>query len=154
MASKDAPLTQPGNVTSPDLVGEFYKAYEEHSKVLRTWLVAYGIGAPVLFLTNDTLAARLAESGSSASVGALFLLGVAAQVGLAAVNKTMMWACYYSERNPSVQERWWSKAAYWLGKFFLIDLMIDVVTLALFGSATWILFGLLTATDPTAFSTK
>ena len=127
------------------------KAYEEHSKVLRTWLVAYGIGAPVLFLTNDSLAEKLAESGMSAGVSARFLLGVAAQVGLAALNKTVMWVCYYAERTPPpppVQEYWWAKTAYWIGKSFLIDLVVDVGTLVLFGSATWILFGLVTSGAP------
>ena len=37
---------------------EYLNAYAEHSKTLRTWLVAYGIGAPVLLdgsqpLTDD-----------------------------------------------------------------------------------------------------
>lgn len=34
----------------------YFQAYAEYSKVLRTWLVAYGIGAPVLLLTNEPLA--------------------------------------------------------------------------------------------------
>ncbi len=33
----------------------YYKVYEEYSKTLRTWFVAYGIGAPVLVLNNDEL---------------------------------------------------------------------------------------------------
>ena len=42
-----------------DEIEELYKAYEEHAKTLRTWLVAYGIGAPVVFLTNEQLSKRL-----------------------------------------------------------------------------------------------
>jgi len=42
---------------------EYFKAYEEYSKVLRTWFVAYGIGGPVLLLTNETLAKAIKASG-------------------------------------------------------------------------------------------
>ncbi len=87
-AAKDRALT---DLQAPNLSTDYYKAYEEHSKVLRTWLVAYGIGAPVLFLTNETLAAKLAGSAVAGRVAALFLVGVAAQVLLAAFNKTVMW---------------------------------------------------------------
>ena len=41
--------TQPGSpyqAPETDRAAEFYKAYEEHSKVLRAWLVAYGVDAP------------------------------------------------------------------------------------------------------------
>ena len=34
----------------------YFRAYEEYSKLIRTWLVAYGVGAPVLLFTNDRLA--------------------------------------------------------------------------------------------------
>jgi hypothetical protein len=44
----------------------FYKVYEEHAKALRTWLVAYGVGGPVLFLTNPIAQERLAKSGQPA----------------------------------------------------------------------------------------
>ncbi len=43
---------------------EYLEAYAEHSKVIRTWFVAYGIGAPVLLLTNEALARTLKASGS------------------------------------------------------------------------------------------
>ena len=89
----DTPI-QPGSpsqIPAHDLAAEFYKAYEEHSKVLRTWLVAYGVGAPVLFLTNDSLAAKLGASAESGEIGGLFLGGVAFQVFLAVLNKTVMW---------------------------------------------------------------
>jgi hypothetical protein len=78
----------------------FYKAYEEHSKTLRTWLVAYGIGAPVLFLTNDSLAGKLASSPQAGLIGVVFLIGTLLQVLLAALNKGVMWACYYAAAVP------------------------------------------------------
>ena len=48
--------------TSRDDAEDHYQSYAEHNRILRTWLVAYGIGAPVLILSNDTLWARLASA--------------------------------------------------------------------------------------------
>jgi uncharacterized protein YaaQ len=129
-----------------DLGAEFYEAYEEHSKVLRTWLVAYGIGAPVVLLTNETAATKLVMSGGFGAAGTLFLVGVAAQVSLAALNKTVMWACYFAERHPEVKTHKRFRAAYWISEQFLIDFVVDVVTMALFAWATWMLFGVLVPT--------
>ena len=145
MTSPQMPPTDSPTRTPPDLAAEYYKAYEEHSKVLRTWLVAYGIGAPVLFLTNEDLAERLAASDLSSVVGRLFLFGVAAQVLLATLNKTVMWIGYRAEGTPTLRGRGWVKVARWLGDCFAIDFVVDVGTLILFGWATWMLFGLLTS---------
>ena len=81
---------------------EYFKAYEEYSKVLRTWFVAYGIGGPVLLLTNQTLAKAIKASGQGKSLAALFLAGVALQVVLAALNKFSMWgSTSANSRRPS-----------------------------------------------------
>ena len=106
--------------------------------------MAYGIGAPVLFLTNDGLAEVLAVSTRSNVISGLFLGGVAAQVGLAALNKTVMWACYFAERHPKVRSKRRFRAAAWLADLFLIDLAVDLGTLVSFACATWILFGVVT----------
>src|SRR5713101_4478781 len=74
----------------------FYKAYEEHSRTLRAWLVAYGIGGPVLMLTNDHISLTLSGSGHARTIAILFLGGVVLQVLLTAVNKTAMWICYFT----------------------------------------------------------
>ncbi len=70
---------------------EYFAAYEEYSKVLRTWFVAYGIGGPVLLLTNEALAKAIKTSGQGRGLAALFLIGVGLQVVLAAMNKFSMW---------------------------------------------------------------
>lgn len=78
----------------------YFKVYEEYAKTLRTWLVAYGVGAPVLFVTNKDVADKLAASHAASAIAELFLSGVALQIFLAIVNKTVMWANYWSELNP------------------------------------------------------
>lgn len=76
---------------------EYFKAYGEYSKVLRTWFVAYGIGGPVLLLTNETLATSIKTSGQGKALAGLFLSGVGLQVVLAALNKFSMWGIYFGE---------------------------------------------------------
>lgn len=72
-----------------------YKVYEEHMKTLRAWFVAYGVGGPVLFVTQKDFAATLADSGLSQMVGVLFLVGVLLQALVALFNKWVNWGLYY-----------------------------------------------------------
>lgn len=128
------------NPTSEE--SEYFTVYEEHSKVLRTWLVAYGIGAPALFLTNERIAGLISAAGVGRRMAGLFLLGVALQVLLAALNKTVMWACYYAEGSPNDQEKRRFRLAYWISEQFWIDFLVDIVSLIGFGYATWLAFNI------------
>jgi hypothetical protein len=122
---------------------EFYKPYEEHAKALRTWLVAYGVGAPVLLLTNEHLSKTFAAAADSRWVALAFLGGGALQVLLAALNKTLMWACYFGAKHPEYADsKLRFKVAYWISEQFWIDLIVDAASLTLFGWATWTAFGI------------
>ena len=117
-----------------------YKVYEEHMKTLRAWFVAYGVGGPVLFVTQKDFAASLIDSGQSKLVGTLFLLGVLLQALVALLNKWVNWGLYYfdgdatedeTDKPPKLQsfcEDVSSKV--W------IDIIADVLTLLLFSIAT------------------
>lgn len=116
-----------------------YKAYEEYSKTLRTWLVAYGIGAPVLLLNSDQLRVLILKSGQARIIGIMFLAGVGIQVALAAVNKAIMWYCYHDAecRNattPSAGENasWLDGFMWWLGSQIWIDFLADLSSGILF----------------------
>ncbi len=116
---------------------EYFKAYEEYSKVLRTWFVAYGIGGPVLLLTNEALAKAVKISGQGKSLAALFLIAVALQVVLAALNKFSMWGIYFGEFKQAFKSTLRYRICQWFSDAFWIDLLIDVLTLSLFAIATW-----------------
>lgn len=118
----------------------FFKAYEEHSKVLRTWLVAYGIGAPVVFLTNDTVSDLFLDSPNSQCIAGSFLVGVALQVILAAINKHTMWILYYGETEEAFQKSCWYKIANWISDRILIDFLVDLLSFILFAYATWLMY--------------
>lgn len=126
---------------------EYLEAYAEYSKVLRTWFVAYGIGAPVLLLTNDVLSKALRASGCARFVAGSFLAGVLLQVVVASFNKASMWALYYGETQPSFKVSRWYRAGYWFSEAFWIDLTVDLLTMMLFGLATWTAFDVLVITS-------
>lgn len=116
---------------------EYLKAYGEFSKALRTWLVAYGIGAPVLLVTNEIASKALKASGHGKSIAIFFLIGVALQILLAAMNKAAMWGLYYGEENASFKGNRSYKVAYWFSEHLSIDLLVDAATLVVFAIATW-----------------
>jgi hypothetical protein len=121
---------------APESSQSLYEAYADYSRTLRTWLVAYGVGGPVLLLSNEHVTKAIATSGAAGLITKLFLGGVAAQVTLAALNKAAMWGCYYGALWRSFQDRRRYKACVWFSEQFWIDFTIDVVTMALFGGAT------------------
>jgi hypothetical protein len=112
----------------------YYKVYEEYSKTLRTWFVAYGIGAPVLVLNSDNLRAALVASGGARTTALLFLAGVGLQVLLATVNKTVAWVIYAELESPLAAEdskpstRWRFKVADAISEQFWIDFVVDIAT--------------------------
>lgn len=78
---------------------EYFGTYAEHTRVLRTWLVAYGVGGPVLILTNDKILLKVSGAPDASSIALLFGVGVAAQVLIAFINKVALWGVYYGEEN-------------------------------------------------------
>lgn len=116
---------------------EYYKAYEEHAKTLRTWLVAYGIGAPVLFMTNERLSGAISHNAAAPWIAGFFLGGVGLQVALATTNKVVNWAAYFALQNPAKCEGRRFKIAIWMSEQFWIDFIVDLAAMIVFGFATW-----------------
>lgn len=128
---------------APDGDGDgpgYFAAYSEHSNLLRSWLVLYGIGGPVLILSQDKLWGILVASKHIQCVAILFLLGVFIQVFLAALNKLVMWACYYGEMVPSYKSSRRYKWASNLSELYLIDFICDVFAMSAFSWATYLCF--------------
>ncbi|MBB3843862.1 hypothetical protein [Xanthomonas arboricola] len=121
--------------TSPAEIA-FFANYSEYAKTLRAWLVAYGIGGPVLFFTNNQLSAALKASPHRDWIVDLFLLGVALQVILAFVNKWCAWHLYVGEYDSAFQSRRSYKFWAWLNERSWIDLSIDALSLVSFAVST------------------
>jgi len=115
-----------------------YSAYEWHANTLRTWLVAYGIGVPAIFLTQDTLRTKLIASAYCFQITNSFLLGVAYQVLLAFLNKTAMWIYYYGkEENNEFKKHVLFEPTKRFTECYWFDFAVDLVTIVLFAFATY-----------------
>lgn len=110
--------------------------YAEYSRTLRAWLVAYGIGGPVLFATNDSLSNKVETSGKSGSVISLFLVGVGLQIFLALVNKWCAWHMYRGAGDAAYQRTRQYKAWHLVNENSWIDLVVDLVSIAILILAT------------------
>jgi hypothetical protein len=121
---------------------ESFNTYFEYNRVLRTWFVAFGIGGPALFLVNDALAQRLVEVGRLRLVVVLFLIGVAAQVVGAFINKVANWYVFQAnlDEEEEEEETWIHATAERIVRMFWIDVILDLSTIGVFGWAAWILF--------------
>ncbi len=118
---------------------ELYAPYEWHATTLRAWLVAYGIGAPALLLTQEPLYNKLLQSGNARIIAYLFLLGVALQVFMAFWNKSIMWICHYGETKKEFKISRIYKCADPLSELYIIDFLCDLGSILLFASATvWV----------------
>jgi putative heme degradation protein len=117
-----------------------YSTYLEYNKVLRTWFVSFGVGGPAILLANDTLAIMLSQAEQLRTVVLLFLGGAACQVVGAVVNKAANWYIYLSTIEDAA---YLSSARYkfanCLVEQFWIDVLLDVITIAFFGWAAWLL---------------
>ena len=114
-----------------------YRSYLEYNKILRTWLVAFGVGGPALFLVHKEIAERLLKIGELKSVASLFLVGVACQIAGAFMNKIGNWYVYRSVEDKNNAGHCKYRVAEWLIQQFWIDIALDVVTIICFGVGVW-----------------
>lgn len=128
----------------------FFGAYAEFAKTLRTWYVAYGIGAPVLVLSQERVAAALTASGEARTIALAFLGGAVLQIGQAITYKIAMWHLYMGELTPAKRTGRAYRGANWVSDKLWLELLFDFITLLLFGFATWKLLVLVTGPTPPA----
>jgi hypothetical protein len=124
----------------------FFSVYMDYGRVLRAWLVAYGAGGPVLFLTQKDIADRIRASGEARTIVYLFLAGVLLQVLISLLNKWVNWYLYAyadlsgrgrSKGRAGKQHTSWSYAlAGRISRQFWLDILADGGAVAAFGWAT------------------
>jgi hypothetical protein len=127
---------------------EEFEAYLEYNKILRAWFVAFGIGGPALFLINRPIGERLAENGQLQAVAAMFLIGAGSQVLGAMLNKIGNWYVYRGSYDARYSKTIRFRIFNWLVHQFWLDIALDVITVVVFGWATWrmlTVFGTLSA---------
>jgi hypothetical protein len=130
----------------------YYKSYAEFSKTLRTWFVAYGIGGPVVLLSNNVAWGWLVKSGHASKMGLLFLIGGGLQVVGALLNKHVMWCLYFGELTPAKKGKRTYKIFDWYSDQDWIDVAIDLATLFFFAWATWLAFSTIMSAPAEVFN--
>ena len=116
----------------------FYEPYAVFSRTLRTWLVAYGIGAPVLFATQPSIARILTKAEIAMPIIGLFLFGVIIQVFAALLYKYSMGYIYFGELDYNFQRtRRYKIAAYVSGAMWL-EMLFDILSIGIFTIATYL----------------
>jgi hypothetical protein len=127
---------------SSALSQSYFESYAEYNRILRSWFVAFGVGGLALFLLESPVRTALLASGQTRTVVFLFLVGVISQIVVAFLNKYANWYCYFGEDNPAFLHsslyRFWSHIA----SLFLIDIILDILTVGCFLTAIGILFGI------------
>lgn len=111
----------------------YFQVYSEYSKSLRLWFISFGIGGPVLFLSNWNNLTCLSINFFSISVW--FVLGVILQILLAILNKYSSWVGYYGEFKPSYQQSKVYKLVEKLSCKIIIDIVIDILTILCYAIA-------------------
>lgn len=134
MVKRSRPRPLPDS-TSLEETG-FFEAYAGFARTLRLWFIAYGIGGPAAFLTNEPAGKKLYESGQGPGVAYAFLGGVVAQILLALLYKSAMWYLYMGEYDAEIKTSKLYKASKWLSEAYWIEVLGDALTLILFAGAT------------------
>jgi len=123
-----------------DLASEHFENYADYARTLRAWLVAYGVGAPVLFVTNEAVAKQIKVSGVGAWIVWLFMGGVALQIASALINKWAAWHMYFGEEDANFKASARYKGWAWVNSQTRLDLAADALSMAAFVWATvWVL---------------
>lgn len=116
---------------------DFNERSGEMAKVLRNWFVGYGIGGPVLFFSNESIANLIMSSPHAKQIIYLFFIGLGLQIFNAFLIKWLTWL--RAEYLFDVKNR--TKIIYrfghWFHKVFEVDLIIDFVTILCFLIATY-----------------
>lgn len=114
-----------------DCMSDNLEKYTEYNKHLRTWLLAFGIGAIVLLVTTEELAQPLKQAQSFGLVAMLLLTGAILQILIAFINKTSNWYQFDLQNHASKSRliRRWQASWAWIGNHYWIDFVIDVASL-------------------------
>jgi presenilin-like A22 family membrane protease len=135
--------SSPPPSSSQSLKDDYKEAYRYHSSTLRNWYVAFGIGAPVLFLSNEYLWKKIVTSCNFEIIALTFFLGAVFQVLLAFFDKYASWVGYYKEATGTSKSAFMHEKAEWWIKDDFWSIFLDLGSLVLFGCATFLAFSVI-----------
>lgn len=119
--------------------------YSEYNKTLRSWLVAYGIAVPALFVTSKDAKEFLLQSCNFKFIIITFLFGVFAQILISFINKFVSWCAYHRDDCKLRKDVPCKPYFSWVAKLensIWIDVTLDVLTLFFFAMSTYMLLNI------------
>lgn len=116
----------------------FYEPYIQYARTLRAWFVAYGIGVPVLLVSQEFIAKAIIKAGTGELITWLFLIGVAVQVLAAFLYKYAMSYLYFDEFGGELEGTRRLRCAIWLSNAIWLEMLFDVVSVVLFSWGTFL----------------
>ena len=126
----------PEDPQAPKQETGFSASYIEFAKTLRTWFVAYGIGAPILVHNQESLRAALRAAPDADRIVWCFLGGVLLQITAALTYKIAMWYLYVGELYPTFRSTRRYRVSDWISVALWLELLFDLGTILLFARAT------------------
>jgi hypothetical protein len=128
---------------------DYFPSYAAFAKLLRTWLVGFGIGVPILFCSQDAFSDILERPSMAITIIVMFLGGVVIQVIAALLYKTTMWYLYCGERDEEFKKSMRYDFFDWVSEQYWLEVLIDLITILLFAIATsMVLFAYATSISP------
>jgi hypothetical protein len=121
----------------------YFESYKAFAWRFRLWLVAYGVGLPVVIVSSKELWAVVKASNCAHFALWMPLVGVGIQVFVTWVFKTCMWYCDRHAKNilPAKSLRY--RTALWITDRYWLEVSLDLATLGFYVYSTFYFLRLL-----------
>lgn len=141
MVSPISPLAPKKTTQGKDSKDHFFTPYLEHTRTLRTWFVAYGVGGPLLFATQKNLIEKLIDYGCIKVVVILMLVATLIQTVSTWLYKATTYQFYLSEIDQFYYSTWIHKCSIKISKhYYWVIPLADFLTILLLLIATVMVF--------------
>ena len=114
----------------------YVESYQSFASNLRAWLIAYGIGAPVLFASQSAFSEMLKNKGAVTPVIYAFLIGMSIQIFAAFLYKASMWYIMWGAMTPTFKTTCRYKFSDWVSEQLWLELLFDIASVSAFAWAT------------------
>ncbi|MBK8947175.1 MAG: hypothetical protein IPM32_18195 [Ignavibacteriae bacterium] len=120
-----------------DDVKVYQESYQKFSSSLRTWLIGFGIGAPVLFSSQAAFSNLVLNKTDFNPILILYLVGVSVQIFATLLYKISMWYIMKGALQPQFKNKRRYKFSDWLSDQLFIEIAFDLISIILFLIATY-----------------
>jgi hypothetical protein len=115
----------------------YYESYVHYARILRAWLVAYGVGVPVLLVSQRFIAEAIIRKGNGSLITWLFLAGVAVQIIEIFIYKYSQEYLYHDETGAELKNTRRLALAEWFSNAIWFEMLLDLISMALFICGTF-----------------